>query len=64
MKMLYEPVTPPLGAEYTHRPNPELVCNKTESCGSTKVRSPKIKEGVSFREPLAGQGFNDQFPWR
>lgn len=49
---------------YTHRPNINLMDNLSESCDHQQVRKPLLKEGCSFIEPMAGQGYNDQFPWR
>ena len=49
---------------YTHRPNVNLMDNLSKSQGSTEIRKAKMKDGCSFIEPVAGQGFNDQFPWR
>lgn len=49
---------------YTHAPNQCLVHNQSESRGSTEIRKAGIKDGAAFVEPVAGQGYNDQFPWR
>jgi len=49
---------------YTHRPNVNLMNNLSESQGSTQIRKAKMKDGCAFVEPMAGQGYNDQFPWR
>lgn len=54
----------PEKSRYTHCPNMDLAHNQTVSRGSTMIREPRVKDGVSFNEPVAGQGFNDQFPWR
>jgi hypothetical protein len=50
-------------SRYTRLPNPDLVHNQTVSCASTEIRKPRIADGCSFVEPMAGQGFNDQFPY-
>lgn len=50
-------------ARYTQRPNEDLVHNRSVSHGSTPVREATVKDGASFVEPMAGQCFNDQFPW-
>ncbi len=54
----------PHAGRYTHRPNQDLANNRSVCRGSTAVRSPRLADGLAFCEPVAAQGFNDQFPWR
>lgn len=59
----YDGYCGPHSARYTHRCNEDLANTRSIARGSVRIRSPRLDEGVAFCEPMAGQGFNDQFPY-
>lgn len=61
---------PEAEAGYTTRTDHGLASDRSkhrvrshEELASAKISEPKLGEGVSFRQAIAGQGVNDQFPY-
>lgn len=57
-------------SRYTHTTDERLASTRSkqevsthEECAARKLRDPLPGEGVSFRQPMAGQCENDQFPY-